>query len=90
MSRKKGGAEWVSASDVHTYVFCSKAFHLQRVERAAPSEAAKAAMERGVKGHYEHGVSMDRQRLIFRWAWRILALALVILAAGGILHLVGG
>lgn len=76
----RDSVDWVSASEVNTFVFCSKAYHLENVRRSRPDERAMERMDEGTEKHHTHGVAMDRQRAVFRWGWTLLLAGAAVLA----------
>lgn len=69
----------ISASEVGRYVYCARAWWLQRVMGHAPQN--RAALERGERRHDAHGrlvVGASRQA---EWARWLLIVALALLAA---------
>jgi len=69
----------ISASEVGRYVYCARAWWLQRVMGYAPQN--RAALERGERRHDAHGrlvVGASRQA---EWARWLLIVALALLAA---------
>jgi hypothetical protein len=74
-----GGLARIRASEVGRYVYCARAWWLQRVMGCAPEN--RAALERGERRHRAHGrlvVGSSRQATWARW---LLILALALLAA---------
>jgi hypothetical protein len=69
--------EWLRASEIGHYTYCARAWWLQRVKGIQPDNTE--ALERGLALHAAHGRSVNtvlRQR---RWAYGLLAVALVCL-----------
>jgi hypothetical protein len=80
MSRDRGAPRQptLSASEVGRYVYCARAWWLQRVQGLAPENAA--ALDRGTQRHTVHGravATVGRQTAWVRWLL-ILALALAL------------
>ena len=80
----------VTASEVGTYVFCAKAWHLEHVLGKRPSIAASQRRAAGVAGHDAHGarvVALQRTGPnLARWVAALLVLAAVLLALGILAH----
>lgn len=70
----------VTASEVGTYAFCAKAWHLERVLGARPSSESARLRTEGVRYHEQHGRHVE---LLHRTGPRLLELsvALFVLAA---------
>jgi hypothetical protein len=79
MSRNRGPQQaTLSASEVGRYVYCARAWWLQRVQGFAPENTA--ALERGAQRHTVHGravATVRRQTAWVRWLV-ILALSLAL------------
>ena len=71
----------VTASEVASYAYCAKAWHLNYVMRNEPSEQASAHQEAGVVAHEIHGVRVKRLAWLERRA-PILVVGLGLLGAG--------
>ena len=76
----------VTASEVASYAYCAKAWHLRYVLRNEPSGQASAHQEAGVVAHEIHGVRVKRLAWLERRApilvvgLGLLGAALVVLA----------
>ena len=69
----------VSASEVANYVFCAKAWHLERVLGGAESDGARDRRAMGVAAHVAHGASIRAGRRQFGTRLeRALAMVLVV------------
>jgi hypothetical protein len=58
----------ISASEIGRYAFCARAWWLHRALGYAPRNTA--ALERGTRGHEEHGRTVliaQRQMVVIRW-----------------------
>lgn len=75
----------VTASEVASYAFCAKAWHLERVARATPSAAGRMRRERGVERHRAHGARVgalqSHGRTLLRAGGVLLVLALLLALA---------
>jgi CRISPR/Cas system-associated exonuclease Cas4 (RecB family) len=81
MSRETDASQraTLSASEVGRYVYCARAWWLQRVQGLAPEN--RAALERGSQRHTAHGravAAVDRKTAWVRW---LVALALALALA---------
>jgi hypothetical protein len=76
----------VSASEAASYVFCAKAWHLEHVLGAAPSEAGVERRAVGVEAHAAHGAGIRSAHRMSTWLVRglvtVLVLALAVLVFG--------
>ena len=76
----------VSASEVASYVFCAKAWHLEHVLGASPSAAGYERRAVGVEAHAAHGASSRSGQWASTWLVRglvmVLVFALVVLVLG--------
>ena len=76
----------VSASEVASYVFCAKAWHLEHVMGTAPSAAGYERRAMGVEAHAAHGASIRSAHRVSTWLVRglvtVLVLALAVLVLG--------
>lgn len=76
----------VTASEVATYAYCAKAWHLRYVLRREPSGQASAHEQAGVVAHEIHGLRvkrlawLERRALILVVGLSLLGAALVALA----------
>ena len=73
----------VTASEVASYAFCAKAWHLERARGRAPSERAVARRAKGATRHEAHGAKVlaarrSGTRLV---AWTVLLLAVAVILA---------
>ena len=75
----------VVASEVATYVFCAKAWHLERVFGATASAAAEEKRAAGSLAHATHGSRVRQQRRLGRWL--VLGTALLFAIAVALLIL---
>jgi hypothetical protein len=80
MSRERRASQpaTLSASEVGRYVYCARAWWLQRAQGLAPENTA--ALERGAQRHAAHGravATVGRQTAWVRWLL-ILALAVAL------------
>src|SRR5437588_158169 len=84
--RVRGATDDVTASEVGTYVFCAKAWHLEHVLGKRPSAVATRRRTVGVAEHDTHGarvVALQRSGpRLARWVAALLVLAAVLLALG--------
>jgi hypothetical protein len=76
----------VMASEVATYVFCAKAWHLERVLGATASAVAEEKRAAGSLAHETHGSRARRQQRMGRWL--VLGTALLFAIALALLILV--
>lgn len=87
MGRK---TEWVTASEIGSYVYCSRQFWLSKVKKVRPPKGrGRDRLKKGTKNHHRHGVRYDWQLRLRRagfWLAGIAALilALLFLVAGGL------
>jgi hypothetical protein len=79
----------VMASEVATYVFCAKAWHLECVLGAKASAAAEEKRAAGSLAHEAHGSRVRHQQRFGRWLVRsttlLFAIAIVLLILGIVL-----
>ncbi len=69
----------VSASEVANYVFCAKAWHLERVLGGAESDGARERRAMGVAAHMAHGARIRAgSRQVSTRLERALAMVLVV------------
>jgi CRISPR/Cas system-associated exonuclease Cas4 (RecB family) len=68
--------ETISASEVGRYVYCARAWWLERVMGLAPGNSA--ALKRGVRGHEAHGAAVSAARYQTLLALLFLAVSAVI------------
>lgn len=64
--KERGRDDDVTASEVASYAFCAKAWHLEHVLGRRPSTAAVNRREAGARQHAAHGMSLlaaQRSRL---------------------------
>ena len=73
------------ASEVATYVFCAKAWHLERVLGAAASVSADEKRAAGSLAHETHGSRVRQQQRMGRWL--VLGTALLFAIAVALLVL---
>lgn len=73
-------AEWVSASEIGDYLYCSHKYWLVSVQGVRPGNGTGGRLQRGVKEHHWHGVKYDLQRKI-RSVAIVLAAAVVVALA---------
>ena len=69
----------VSASELAAFVYCAKAWHLERVLGAAPSTAANQRRDAGIGDHARHGSDVRLGSWLARHAAAVVA-GLVLLA----------
>jgi hypothetical protein len=69
--------EWVRASEVGRYAYCARAWWLQRVQGVQPHNVE--ALDRGLALHDAHGRSVAAAFRWRRWAYGLLALAILCL-----------
>lgn len=69
----------VTASELAAFVYCAKAWHLERVLGAAPSTAANQRRDAGIGGHARHGSDVRIGSWLARHAAAVVA-GLVLLA----------
>ena len=70
---------YIRASEIGTYFFCRRAWHLARLGAPSSLEAERA---RGTDFHHRHGEEMKRAETAagrFRWVWLAAALVLALL-----------
>lgn len=74
----------VYASEVATYAFCAKAWHLERVIGNLPTSNSQAGRVLGIEHHSAHGARVERLREVSsrltRWTILFLAIALLLFA----------
>ncbi len=70
----------VTASEIAAFVYCAKAWHLERVVGALPSDAAARARAAGTTHHVRHGTAVHVGSWLGRNSRRV-ALALLLVAA---------
>lgn len=75
----------VTASEVASYVFCAKAWHLERVLQCAPSRWAAQRRAEGITNHGAHGAALVRAK---RVRGRLVRLTAALIAIAVILALV--
>lgn len=71
--------ERISASEVGRYVYCARAWWLQRVQGYAPQN--RAALERGSRRHEAHAQTVVAGEQRMRWVRRLGTVALVLIVA---------
>lgn len=69
----------VTASEIAAFVYCAKAWHLERVVGSLPSAAAERARAAGTTHHVRHGTSVRLGSWLGRHA-RSTVVALLLLA----------
>jgi hypothetical protein len=76
----------VTASEVGTYAFCSKAWHLEHVVGRRPSDVAQELRRSGIAAHAAHGSEIRKAQRVGDWMSRVivglLAISLVLLMLG--------
>ena len=72
----------VTASELGTYAFCAKAWHLERVLGARPSSEAARLRTEGVQDHEQHG---RRVELLHRTGPPLLQLSIALFVLGAVL-----
>lgn len=87
MSQDNDDIEWVSASDIGSYVYCARAFWLQKVRDQNVSQEAQERLQKGTDKHHEHGVQYDWQLQIARIGKWILIAGLIVGVIWAILQL---
>lgn len=68
----------VTASEIASYAYCAKAWHLRQVLDEAPSRQAAVRQEAGVLAHLNHGARVKRLAWLERRAGSLIAALLVI------------
>lgn len=86
MSKKKD-PEWLSASELGSYVYCAKAFE-HKVMGVKVGRDQMKRLQRGTAKHHRHGVFYDLQVKARKVAMVALALAALV-AAGVLAHAMG-
>ena len=75
----------VTASEAATYVFCAKAWHLERVLGRPPGAPALERRAQGSVGHAAHGARVGELQRLGPWLARgsvaLLVLAAILLVA---------
>lgn len=71
----------VTASEVASYAYCAKAWHLRYVLGKEPSRHATARQEAGVSAHESHGTAVRRLAWLERRAISLVAGLLLFAAA---------
>ena len=71
----------VTASEVASYAYCAKAWHLRYVLSKEPSRQATARQEAGAIAHESHGIAVRRLAWLERRAIGLVAGLLVLAAA---------
>ncbi len=71
----------VTASEVASYAYCAKAWHLRYVLGKEPSRPATARQEAGVSAHESHGIAVRRLAWLERRAISLVAGLLLFAAA---------
>ena len=69
----------LTASEVGRYVYCARAWWLQRVAGHAPENVA--ALEAGLRRHGAHGADGRASARLSVWAWRWALVAVVLVMA---------
>lgn len=77
-SKLPAGVDWVAASDLSTYCYCAKLYHLSKVRHERPNAEGAARLKAGIVNHHQHGVLYDRQLRFKRWAIASLAAVMVV------------
>lgn len=75
MARRQERVDWVSASEVGSYIFCSRQYWLAKVQKIPVTGAGAERLQAGTAAHHAHGVRYDWQR-------RFRKVALYLLGAG--------
>jgi hypothetical protein len=70
-------APLVNASDLGTWAYCARNLGY-KIRRVRPDAAAQARMEAGVANHNRHGRLADRQRVVWRAAFALFLVGLVL------------
>ena len=71
----------VTASEVASYAYCAKAWHLRYVLGKEPSRQATARQEAGVTAHESHGIAVRRLAWLERRAVSLVVGLLLFAAA---------
>jgi len=69
----------LSASEVGRYIYCARAWWLQRVQGLAPEN--QQALHRGTQRHEAHGRALAAARRQMVWARWMMLLALILVMA---------
>ena len=73
-SRQKGEHDSeITASELAAFVYCAKAWHLERVLGAAPSTAANERRDAGIGDHARHGHAVRVGSWLARYCAAVVA-----------------
>lgn len=68
--------QWIRASEITSYVYCSRAWWLRRTQRAKPQNVRE--LKQGTQHHQHHGRTVWQARLLKRTAVAILFIVLAL------------
>lgn len=69
---RRTGQRFVSASEIGSAAFCRKSIPLSREQSEPAPDEVRDRLDRGTRGHHNHGVTYDLQIALFRWGWKVL------------------
>lgn len=61
MSKKHKRDDWVSPSELGSYLYCSRQYWLSKVEGVKVDGATTGKLKAGVDNHHRHGIKYDWQ-----------------------------
>lgn len=70
--------KWIRASDIPAYVYCSRAWWLQRARQVKPQNVQQ--LQQGNQYHQRHGRTVWQARLLKRTAVAVLFIVLALFA----------
>lgn len=77
---RKNDPEWLSPSELGSYVYCAKSFE-HKVRGTRIGGTGRKRLQKGTAMHHRHGVTYDWQIRLRKLALRLLGAALVAGAA---------
>jgi hypothetical protein len=84
------GEDWVSASDIGSYVYCAKLYRLSKVDKVPLDGFGRNRLEAGTKGHNRHGRMYDVQVGLRRFAFKATIAAAAVVVVWGLFLFLGG
>jgi hypothetical protein len=81
--------DWVSASDIGSYVYCAKLYRLSKVDKVPLSGSGRNRLEAGTKGHNRHGRMYDVQVGLRRFAFKAAMAAAAVVVVWGLFLFLG-
>lgn len=66
VERPKNESSDVTASEIAAFTYCATAWHLEYVQKASPTVAARVSRAEGVRRHERHGQLLEMQDCLER------------------------